>query len=163
MPFGRTLLSTDAVYATRVSADGNPEYKAGGVTLDLDTIPAAPGSDVTLADGSIIKEGSQYLRYGQVLCEITASGKYGPYDVGASDGRQTLTRGKCFILDQTWLLNPAGGTFAGVGATDTIGGIFDGGLVYKGRLLVDDPASTNRDPDISAFLTAFPRIRFVAD
>jgi hypothetical protein len=30
----------------------------------------------------------------------TASGKYGPYDSAATDGRQTLTRGECFILDE---------------------------------------------------------------
>lgn len=32
---------------------------------------------------------------GSLLCEITASGLYGPYDKSASDGREALTEGKC--------------------------------------------------------------------
>jgi hypothetical protein len=166
MPYGRTILASSTPYPTQVSADGNPQYRAGGITLDLTTIPAASGSDVTLADGSVITAGEQYMRYGQILCRITSgasTGKYGPYKQNASDGRQTMTRGKCFILDQTWLLNPAGASFAGLGATDTIGGVFDGGLVWQDRLLIDNPASNNIDPDIADFLTAFPAIRFQAD
>jgi hypothetical protein len=69
--YGRQILSASAVAPTRVSADGNPQYKPGGVTLDLATIPAASGSDITLPDGSVIKANTQYLRYGQVLVKIT--------------------------------------------------------------------------------------------
>jgi hypothetical protein len=46
-----------------VSADGYPEYKEGGVTIDWGAVAAA-GADVTLPDGTKIKTGEKYLRYG---------------------------------------------------------------------------------------------------
>lgn len=49
-----------------------------GLTLDLTTF-----SDAKFAD--VVKSGC-------VLGKITASGKYGPYDPAASDGRQTASR-----------------------------------------------------------------------
>ncbi|KYN77172.1 hypothetical protein A0J52_09940 [Clostridium sporogenes] len=60
-------------------------YKTGGVTIDKTTVTS--GSD-----------DRKILRAGSIICEITATGKYGPFDSGASDGRQTPTMGKCFIL-----------------------------------------------------------------
>jgi hypothetical protein len=263
MPYGRTLLTTNTVNATRVSADGRPCYKSGGITLDLTTVPAASGSDVTLPDGSTIKANNQYLRYGQIMAKITtqpvqtltgtatsgnftltllrpdtgqlvttgniafnasaatvlaainlvlganqlatatggplggggvvtltfnsffpivivnagtlaggsvtpavttagtSNGKYGPYDSAASDGRQTLTRGECFILDETWLLNPAGGSFAGLASTDIIGGVFDGGDIFLDRVLQSGVVahSLTLGPTKAEFLAAFPLIK----
>lgn len=66
---GRTLLTNNIVMPTRVSADGVPVYKPGGITIDWSTV-AAPGSDVNLPDGSIIRSGNKYLRYGQVMSKI---------------------------------------------------------------------------------------------
>src|SRR5207253_698174 len=71
LPYGRTLLTATSPFPTRVSADGSPKFKAGGITLDLTTIPTAPVADVTLPDGSIIKAGTAYLRYGQILTKNT--------------------------------------------------------------------------------------------
>jgi hypothetical protein len=263
MPYGRTLLTTNTVNATRVSADGRPCYKSGGITLDLTTVPAASGSDVTLPDGSTIKANNQYLRYGQIMTKITtqpvqtitgtatsgtgtisvvrpdtgqtvttaslgfaataaqvltalqavlganqvasatggplgtgavtvtfnnfvpimtlgpgsalaggtwtfavttsgaSNGKYGPYDSAASDGRQTLTRGECYILDETWLLNPAGGSFAGLASTDIIGGVFDGGEIFLDRVLQSGVVahSLTLGPTKVEFLAAFPLIK----
>ncbi len=207
--FGRTLLSYTGT-PVRVSADGLPEYKTAGITLSLATIAAVSGTDVTYADGTLVKVGQQALRYGQIITKITSTatqtatitgsptggtftltysgqttsaiaynaaaatvqaalvaltsvgagnatvsgsaggpytivfanslgaaatltasgasltggtspgvtvavtvtggtvGQFGPYDPAAVDGRQTLTRGECFILDETWLANPAG-------------------------------------------------------
>lgn len=73
MPLGRVLLSRSNVLLTRVSADGNPKYKSGGVMIDTTTIPAAGGTDVTLADGSVIKAGQQYMRYGQIIAKVTVA------------------------------------------------------------------------------------------
>lgn len=263
MPYGRTLLTTNTVNATRVSADGRPCYKSGGITLDLTTVPAASGSDTTLPDGSTIKANNQYLRYGQIMTKITtqpvqtitgtasggtgtisvvrpdtgqtvttapisatataaqvltalqavlganqvasasggplgtgavtvtfnnfvpimtlgpgsaltggtwafavttagtSNGKYGPYDPGASDGRQTLTRGECYILDETWLLNPAGGSFAGLASTDIIGGIFDAGDIFIDRVLQSGAAGATLalGPTKVNFLAAFPLVK----
>jgi hypothetical protein len=72
--FGRTLLSTNSVAMTRVSADNDPRYKPAGLTLDWSVVTAVSGSDATLPDGSIIKVGQKYLRYGQILTKETAGG-----------------------------------------------------------------------------------------
>src|SRR5947207_488256 len=70
---GRTLLAgNNSIFPTRVSADGSPVYKAGGVTLDWGTV-AALGSDTTYPDGSIVRSGQKVLRYGQVICKINLS------------------------------------------------------------------------------------------
>lgn len=60
-------------------------YKTGGVTIDKGTV-AANGY------------GRKILKAGSIICEITASGKYGPFSADALDGRQTPAVGKCFIL-----------------------------------------------------------------
>jgi hypothetical protein len=262
MPYGRTLAATSIMYPTRVSADGCPRYKAGGVTLDLTTLTAASGSDVTLGDGSVVKANNQYLRYGQVLCKITtssvqtltgtatggtftltllrpdtqqnvttaalafnasaatvlaaiqavmgpnqvtsssggplgtgavtlnfnayvpiatvnaalltggtvtpavttagaSSGKFGPYDPAASDGRQTLTRGDCFILDETFLVTPSGSQLPA--GNDVIGSAIDGGLVYIDRVLHSGVATHTLalGPTLAEVLTAFPAIAIV--
>lgn len=63
-------------------------YITGGVTIDKATVAA--GSD-----------GHKVLKAGSIICEVTASGKYGPFDAAATDGRQTPALGKCFILAKT--------------------------------------------------------------
>jgi hypothetical protein len=70
MAFGRTVLPANSVFPTRVSADGSPVYKAGGITIDWAAVTAS-GSDVTLPDGSVIKANLKFLRYGQVVCKET--------------------------------------------------------------------------------------------
>jgi hypothetical protein len=67
--FGRTLLAGSTPALTRVSADNSPTQKPGGITIDWTTV-AAPGSDTTLPDGSVIKSGNKFLRYGQVMTKI---------------------------------------------------------------------------------------------
>jgi phage protein U len=261
MPYGRTLAPSSMVFPTRVSADGAPFYKPGGVTLDLTTLPAASGSDVTLADGSVVKANNQFLRYGQILTRINtgtsqtftgtatsgnftitlirpdtgqavttaniafnasaatvlaaiqavmgpnqvasssggplggggvvtvvfntfaplatvnagtlaggsvtpavtvvgaSSGKFGPYDPAAGDGRQTLARGDCFILDETYLVTPAGSQLPG--ANDNIGGVIEGGLIYIDRVIQSGVAAASLalGPTLANFLAAFPTVR----
>lgn len=101
--FGSTFLTTNNVMETRVSADNAPAYKPGGITIDWSTI-AAVGSDTTLADSSVIRNGQKYLRYGQIMTKITS-------------GQQvtaTITGG------------PTGGTF-----TITVGGQTTTGIAYN--------------------------------
>lgn len=52
------------------------QVKRGGVTIDASTVTA---------DG----DGNKIVAGGTFLTPITATGKYGPYDAGATDGRQT--------------------------------------------------------------------------
>jgi len=119
------------------------QWKVGGVTIDWATITAV-SVDTTLADGRVVKAGDKYLRYGQVLCRITASGKFGPYASGAADGRQTLTTGDCFILNETVVYSEPGSDHPAV---------FDGGNVYVER--VTDVAGA---PAVASLRTAFPRV-----
>lgn len=269
---GRQVMTTDIVYPTRVSIDGSPVYKHGGITLDTATLTAASGSDATLPDGSVIRGTSQYMRYGQILCKIgvaevqtltftggptagdifvtlpsdgvyaaettgalafnvsaanmqialeglsrigagnvgvartgagtagdpyiytitvnralgnvptltstntftggttptgthatttsggASAGKYGPYDPAATDGRQTLARGSCFILDQTYVLAPAGASFPST--PDQMGNVFDAGRVWKSRVLQSETVTASKalGPTLANFLTAFPAI-----
>ena len=55
----------------QVSADGRGEFKTAGVTIDWATVTAISGSDVTYADGVVVKVGEKALRYGQVIARIT--------------------------------------------------------------------------------------------
>jgi hypothetical protein len=262
MPYGRNVLATNTLLNTRVSYDGSAEFKSGGATLDLTTVPAASGSDTTLPDGSIIKANNQFLRYGQVMCKITtgtsqtltagtatggnftltllrpdtqqnvttgniafnasaatvltaiqavlgpnqaasssggplgtgavtvvfnvfvplmtvnsggltggtgptpavtvagtASGKYGPYDSAATDGRQTLTRGECFILDELFLVTPGGTQLPA--ANEITGGLLEGGMVWLDRIIQAGAgtASLAAGPQLAGLLTALPRLR----
>jgi hypothetical protein len=302
--FGRTVLSTAGI-AVRVSADGHPEYKAGGVTIDWNTVVAVTLNTTLPIDNTVIYNGNKYLRYGQILCRINGTaiyvtpgasatialnvsntfavlgqfwnagtggynlgqgsyspaggvtgqqandsigtvgtyqtisfsntssaatvqnainqlsnmgldvggqsnvyvvangsgytvtfarslgpvtiavangtagvltaaannaagvpslpGFFGPYDPNATDGRQTLTRGDCFVVDENQFQYPAQ-TSQLSGPNDQITGVFDGGSVFKARLLIafaaqGTAASLAAGPTESAFLTAFPAIR----
>jgi hypothetical protein len=267
--FGRNLLSSNNILQTRVSADGQPHYKAGGIAVDWANSITALGSDTTYPDGSLIRSGNKVLRYGQVVTKIaggtntltstatggtvtltvtTASpvggapsqttaaiafgataaavataiglltnvgagnvsgsggplgtgavtltfapilgtvtvaigtnsltggsltigaslgagntqGFFGPYDPAASDGRQTLTRGECFIMDETILQYPAGISQL-AGANDQVGSAIEGGLVYLDRIIQSGTAAHTLalGPTKAELLAAFPMLRFV--
>jgi hypothetical protein len=89
-------------------------------------------------------------------------GKYGPYDPAATDGRQTLTRGECFILNETVLETGLAGTID-PGVTDHPA-VFDGGPTWKARVLMTTGAhSLAAGPTVAEFETAFPRVEYVQD
>lgn len=67
--YGRRTLGSTGV-AIQVTADGSPEWKAGGVTIDWSTV-TAEASDRTLGDGTVITAGAKGLELGTVLAEIT--------------------------------------------------------------------------------------------
>jgi hypothetical protein len=89
MAFGRTLLTNNSVFPTRVSADGSPKYKSGGATIDWSTVTAL-GADANYPDGSIVRSGNKVLRYGQVVCKIT-TGETQTITGTATSGSGTLT------------------------------------------------------------------------
>lgn len=91
----------------------------------------------------------------------STAGTYGPYSSAASDGRQALRRGRCYILNETW--TELGQSGYGIEATDHPP-VFDGGKVWRARLKVggDNPASIGgSQPSEADFETAFPRISYV--
>jgi hypothetical protein len=266
MAFGRTLLSANSIMPTRVTADGSPRYKSGGATIDWATV-AALGADTTYPDGSLLKSGQKVLRYGQVVCKLSAAaantqqtltgtatggtftltllrpdtnqpvttaaiawnasaavilaaiqavlapgqavsssggilpaavtlvfgtffpivtvngalltggtvtpavtvvgatgGYFGPYDPAASDGRQTLARGDCFILDELVTQYVTGSNMLGA-TNDQIGGLIEGGGVYIDRVMHSGAAAASLalGPTLANLRTAFPSIFEVRD
>lgn len=91
----------------------------------------------------------------------TGSGLFGPYDSGASDGRQTLARGHCFILNESVLQTGAAG-ITGVASDNPA--VFSGGLAWKARLKIGGVNPTylggGNQPTVSAFETAFPDVQY---
>lgn len=154
--FGRTLLESTG-RSIQVTADGKPEMKAGGVTIDWTTIVAVAGADVTLLDGLVVKIGEKYIRYGQVLSLITASGKYGPYDPAAADGRQTApVRGEAYIANESFKEDEVASDFPPV---------LEGGLVFLNRIIQSGvgAASLAAGPTLANLLAGFPRLRIVKE
>ncbi|MBV9849826.1 MAG: hypothetical protein JO250_09160 [Armatimonadetes bacterium] len=135
------------------SADGAPEYKAGGVTVDWTTVPPGPATDTTLTDGTLVPAGVQYLPFGVILTQITTSGNFGPYDAGANDGRQTLTRGSCYLLNYTYTANDP--------HADTVPGVFEGGRVFIARVKKLAAGAYVPGWDNVTVAPAFPRVMVV--
>jgi hypothetical protein len=158
--YGRQVLSPVQGMPIQVSASDKPEFKAIGLTVDWSTVAAVSGSDVTLNDGTVIKIGNKYLRYGQVLTRITATGKFGPYDPAAADGRQTLARGNVFIVNMTALES---GLIPGLasGPSDHVPAL-EGGLVWKDRILATTgAASLAAGPTFATLEPVLPRLQYV--
>lgn len=63
--YGRTVTETIGRRISCIASSG-AEYKVGGVTIDWTTVTAV-SSDTTLADGTVVKNGDKYLRYGQPI------------------------------------------------------------------------------------------------
>lgn len=138
------------------SAFGAERFKVGGITVDWVTVTAL-GADTTYAgEGRLYKAGDKVLRYGTVMCRITSVvngstvGKFGPYLSSATDGRQLLNPGDCFILDhsvsQLTDLD-----------SDHPGSLFDAGVVvYMDRVASDGTAGPAANPTKALLKTAFP-------
>jgi hypothetical protein len=69
-------------------------YKAGGVTIDWSTVTAV-SADTTLPDGTVVKNGDKYLRFGQPVTEILISAEVQTIDISAgpdpTGGTWTIT------------------------------------------------------------------------
>jgi hypothetical protein len=132
---------------------------AGGITIDWATV-AAVGTDTVTStpEGITVKAGQKFLRYGQVLTKITASGKWGPYDPGAADGRQTLARGNVCVLNETLLENGILG-FTNRQTNHPL--VFVGGLAFKARLLATTgAASLAAGPTFATLEPVLPQLRY---
>lgn len=153
--FGTSTISTGG-RILRASADGHLRRKVAGWTIDWTPVTAVSGSPATLSDGTVVAIGDKYIRYGTIMCKVTGAGqgntvgKYCPYLAGATDGRQTLSRGACFILDETVVQSQL--------HSDHAGGPFDGGRVFLARV-----TDIGANPSQSAIEAAMPGITWVID
>lgn len=84
-------------------------------------------------------------------------GKYAPYDSGASNGQQTLTRGEVGLVDYT--IKDSEVTVMGANVNNETIGLITGGLVWKERLKV----GSGTQPSRSALLAALPRLEITPD
>ena len=116
---------------------------------------AVTGSDVTLPDGVVVKVGEKYLKCGQVVTRITATGKYGPYDpADAAGGRDLLVRGRAFLLNRAAFANePA----------DEHPEAIEGGRVWRARIVQSEAAAHTLalGPTFAELNTTFPDLRYV--
>jgi hypothetical protein len=90
------------------------------------------------------------------------SGKFGPFDSGASDGRQTPSAGNCFILNQTVVSGGVVVPSFTTQNTDQIGGAIFGGRVWRNRIIANtSAASLAAGPLFSTLLGVLPRLQLV--
>lgn len=149
-------LSTVASISPTVTTTGGP-----GPTNIVATFPPALGATLMTVVDNTTGAGHS-VTIGNTTPGIATGAKFGPYDSAATDGRQTLTRGECFILNRTWIDNALG---FGLGQATSHPAVFDTGRVWKSRLIQAGAgaASLAAGPTLAAFLTAFPGISFVQE
>lgn len=149
-------LSTVASISPTVTTTGGP-----GPTNIVATFPPSLGATLmTVVDNTT--GASHSVTIANTTPGIATGGKFGPYDPAATDGRQTLTRGECFILNRTWIDNALG---LGLGQATSHPAVFDTGRVWKTRIIQSGVATASLavGPTLANFLTAFPGVSFVQD
>lgn len=159
MGFGLKILTASSGTPFQATYDGHIEWKAGSIKIDWSTVTAVSGADLVLAgDQLTVPIGQKVLVAGQVMCQITASGLYGPYDPAASDGRQTLAFGKVGILNSTILQNGVLGITAG-NTDDT--NLIEGGNVWYDRIRQSVAATHTLalGPTLAEMMAVLPRLK----
>jgi hypothetical protein len=161
MGFGLKTLTASSGAPYQLTYDGHIEWKAGSVTYDWSTVAAVSGSPLDLTgtgDALTVPIGQKVLLIGQVMCEITSSGLYGPYDPAASDGRQTLTRGKVGLLNMTILQTGVLNLTAG---NPDNGNLIEGGRVWQARIIQSGTGTHTlaAGPTLAELLAVLPRLQ----
>lgn len=171
--FGETLtlpwnVTADAMQAA-IRAVNHPA--AGGVTVSKAnfiytiTFPPSAGNIGVITASAVGLTGGGGDTFAVTVATTTQGsangGKWGPYDPDATDGRQLLTPGDCFINNRTVKENGFGADI-NTKATDHPQ-VFDGGTAYKARILMTTGThSLAAGPTVAEFVAAFPGIRLVS-
>lgn len=157
--YGRKDLTETMGVSLTISSDGRPEFPTGGITLDWDAIPVA-GVTTVWPQTVTLLAGKKGFRYGTLICRIITDddgfkvGYFAPYDATATDGRQLVTRGDCFLALSSWLQE-----IEGIGVDADHPPVIQGGEVFRARLLMGGAGQ----PTLNAILAAFPRLTFAQD
>jgi hypothetical protein len=157
---------TAAALQTLIRAIDHPYAKYVTVSLTgfvyTITFPANAGNVAAITVDSTdltVASGTMTVTITTTTSGLAAGGKYGPYDPSATDGRQTLSRGKCFILNKTVKENGYGSSLNN-NVTDHPQ-VFDGGTVWKKRIIMTTGThSLAAGPTVTEFEAAFPRIDY---
>jgi hypothetical protein len=92
MGYGRTVYGTIGQDVQVIAGNmADVVWRPAGSTLDWSTVAAVAGTDVTLLDGTVIKVGQRFLRYGQVCTRISNPTVQTIAATGATAGSFKLT------------------------------------------------------------------------
>lgn len=119
-------------------------------------LPASIGLATLSANGALLT-GAGAQPAANVTVNDSGPGGYGPYDPNATDGRQTLTIGRCGLMNSTLIQNGV----LGITAMNTDNGnIVVGGRVWEARLVQvgTGSASLAGGPTRANLLAALPRL-----
>lgn len=136
MSYNVTLRTKKIAEQINIFDSSMVRWITGGVTLDHTTV--TPDAD-----------GKKVLKVGTPLGKITATGKYGPWDKNANDGRQTAV---CMLGETVDFELDSSGSSGKFG--DKVATAFDWARVIAARLPVD-PA------DLEDLKQQLPGITFV--
>lgn len=169
-PYTITFLPTLGDVTLEVANDlttdgGVPE---GGIALAnlaggayVVTFPAGTGNVTALTTTATGLTGGASTATVASPTAGSSTGTYGPYSSAATDGRQLLSRGRCFILNESVTeLGPIGLNTAPTSHP----AVFEGGKVWRARLNIGGPNPTSiggNEPSVAEFEAAFPRIQYV--
>ncbi len=141
--YGRSVLERVGM-SISVSADGNPEVKAGGITIGWGAITAVSADAEVRPEGETVNTsfysnqspaddfiyaGEKFIRYGTIMCRVsggTYDQKFVPYGTSGTGGTLLFQKGDAFILNRSvhdYSYN-----------SDHDGQAFEGGLVWKNRV-----------------------------
>ncbi|MCG9895424.1 MAG: hypothetical protein MH204_08120 [Fimbriimonadaceae bacterium] len=125
---------------------------ATGATVAVVQEGSAVG-ELSLFDGTKVKAGDKVIPAGTVISKITSSGRYGPADTSASDGRQVVTalaKGSSYLVTKHIIQSEG---------HEIVGGLLEAGTVFRNRLAI---GGTNQ-PTEANFVAMFPAIHFVRE
>lgn len=115
---------------------------------------AIPGDLVAMTTSAAsMTGGTPTAVVAETVAGSAYAGQFGPYDPAASDGRQTITRGKCFWLPRTVREADKGSSYAGG---------LEGGRVFLERLIQSGTATHTlaAGPTLAEVNAAFPLLRY---
>lgn len=94
MGIGLNVIAPGTGTPVAVSSDGRPEYRSIGMTIDWSTVAAVSGSDLTTTpEGLLVKVGQKWLRFGQVMAQITTANAFTLTVSGTPTGGSILVTG----------------------------------------------------------------------
>lgn len=168
LPETTSAIAYDASGAAVESAlNALPRIGPGGVTVaKTGTMPGtftltfarSLGNVPTLTNGGVgnLTSGSTAtLTHGTTTSGEASGGKFGPYDPSASDGRQTLAKGACFMLNRSIREEDA--------HSDNIG-VLSGGTMWRDRMLCTDGThSLAVGPTLTEVNSVMPRLDYILE
>lgn len=130
------------------------KWKPAGVTFDWSTVTAL-GADTTIPDGVTYAAGTKVLLPGTVVVVTTSLDSAGVYDPAATDGRQTLERGRVFLVNDAVVEKDS------FGRTRDQFGVLEGGLIWKARLVHNGTsAGVKGKPKLADLEAVLPLLRY---